>query len=120
MRQPLGALEIILAQPEKAVELEELLPLLAEELNVKNIHFSQEPERFVNFKVKPDFKVLGKKLGKDMKACQAALASMEGAEVRRQVLGGGLTLHLPNGSITLGPEEIVVVVEARAGFQAAG
>lgn len=120
VRQPLSAIEVILAQPDQAEGLAPLLALLQEELNVRQVRFSTEPERFVSFKVKPDFKVLGKKLGKDMKACQSALAGMEGALVRRQVLGGGLRLELPNGPTILGPEEIVVAVEAKAGFQAAG
>lgn len=120
VRQPLAAAELILAQPQLAAGLSDLLPLLKEELNVRQLHFSEQPENFVHFKVKPDFKVLGKKLGKDMKACQQALLGMDGATVRNAVLGGGLRLDLPGGSYTLTSEEVLVAVEPKAGFQAAG
>ncbi len=123
VRQPLSAVELILAQPERGEELARLpglIALLKEELNVREVRFSRQPEDFVNFKVKPDFKVLGKKLGKDMKSCQQALAGMDGAAVRAAVLGGGLALDLPGGRYVLGPEEIVVAVEPKAGFQASG
>lgn len=120
VRQPLAAAEVVLAKGSKAAELSELLPLLRAELNVREIRFSADAGRFVQFRVKPDFRALGKKLGKDMKACQEALAAMEGGEVRRRVLGGGLELTLPNGKVVLGPEEIIVEVAALPGFQASG
>lgn len=120
VRQPLAAVEVVLADPAMEARLRPLVGLVKDELNVREVHFSTRAEDFVDFKVKPDFKVLGARLGKDMKACAAALAAMPGAEVRRQVLGEGLTLALPSGPVTLGPGEIVVAVEPKAGFQAAG
>lgn len=120
VRQPLAAAEIVLARPELAGRLAPLVDLLRDELNVREVRFSADATRFVRFKVKPDFKALGARLGKDMKACAAALATMDGGVVRAQVLGGGLTLELPSGPVTLGPAEIVTAVEPLAGFQAAG
>ncbi len=120
VRQPLAAAEIVLARPELATALAPLVGLLREELNVRDVHFSADVTRFVRFKVKPDFKALGARLGKDMKACAAVLATMDGGEVRAKVLGGGLTVSVPSGEVTLGPEEILTAVEALPGFQAAG
>jgi isoleucyl-tRNA synthetase len=120
VRQPLAAAEIVLARPELAARLGPLVELLRDELNVREVRFSTDATRFVKFKVKPDFKALGARLGKDMKACASALATMDGGEVRAKVLGGGLTIELSSGPVTLGPEEIVTAVEPLAGFQAAG
>jgi isoleucyl-tRNA synthetase len=120
VRQPLQAAEVVLASADRARRLAEVVGLVQDELNVREVRFSEDPNRFVNFKVKRDFKILGKKLGKDMKACQSTLAGMEGSEVRARVLAGGLKLDLPGGSYVLGPEEIVVAVEPKLGFQAAG
>lgn len=120
VRQPLRALEVILARPERAERLTPLLPLLLDELNVREIRFSQEPEKFVEFKVKANFKALGKRLGKDMKLCQAMITGMDPAAVRRAVLGDGLRLTLPSGEVVLGLEEVVVEVSPREHFQAAG
>lgn len=120
VRQPLAAAEVVLAEPAREADLAALIGLVRDELNVREVRFSGNPEAFVTFRVKPDYKTLGARLGKDMKACAAALAGMDGAEVRRKVLGGGLTLDLPTGPVTLGPDEVVVEVVPRAGFQAAG
>jgi isoleucyl-tRNA synthetase len=84
------------------------------------VRFSDDAERFVTFRVKPDFKRLGARLGKDMKACAALLQAAPGSEVRRGVLGGGYVLALPSGPITLGAEDVVVEVFPREHFQAAG
>lgn len=120
VRQPLAAMEVILARPERTARVQALVELLTDELNVREVRFSTEPERFVEFKVKPNYKALGARLGKDMKACAAQLGAMPGAVVRSQVLGGGLALELPSGTVVLGPEEIVVEVQPREHFQAAG
>ena len=96
---------------------------LADPCGIENSHTSPATfiaERFVDFKVKPNFAALGRRLGKDMKACAGALARMPGAQVRAQVLGDGLTLELPTQTVTLGPEDVIVQVEAKEGFQAAG
>ena len=86
VRQPLRAVEVVLAKPERAGGLTPLLGLLTDELNVREVRFSERAEDFVDFVVKPNFKVLGKRLGKQMKACAKTLSGMEGAAVRAQVL----------------------------------
>ncbi len=120
VRQPLAAAEVVLADATRAAGLAPLVDLLRDELNVREVRFSTQADRFVSFKVKPDFRALGKKLGGDMKACQAALASMDGGEVRARVLAGGLELALPSRAVVLGPDEIIVEVAPLPGFQAAG
>ncbi|MCP4808623.1 MAG: isoleucine--tRNA ligase [Proteobacteria bacterium] len=120
VRQPLRAVEVVLADPSTADSVDSLAGLLIEELNVREVRFSQEAETFVSFQVKPNYKALGRRLGKDMKVCAGMLAKMPGSEVRKQVLGGGLELELPSGPVTLGQDEIIVGVQAREGFEAAG
>lgn len=120
VRQPLAAAEVILADSARARSLAPLLPLLREELNVREVRFSADAGAFVTFRVKPDFKALGKKLGKDMKACQTALSGMDGGSVRAAILAGGLDLALPNGNVTLSGEDVIVEVAPKEGFQASG
>jgi isoleucyl-tRNA synthetase len=120
VRQPLRALEVVLADQDRAERLEHLVGLLSEELNVREVHFTARADDFVDFRVKPNFKVLGKRLGKDMKFCAKALSAMPGSEVRARVLDGGLEIELPSGSVTLGPDEVLVEVQPKEGYQAAG
>jgi isoleucyl-tRNA synthetase len=120
VRQPLEAAEIVLAQPERAPALAPLVELLRDELNVREIRFTQDAERFVTFRVKPDYPRLGKRLGKDMKACAAVLAKTAGADVRRAVLGEGFEVPLPSGPVLLTSEDVVVEVQPKEHFQASG
>lgn len=121
VRQPLRAVELVLAQPGRAARLQSLLPLVADELNVREVHFSGRAEDFVDFKVKPDYPRLGKRLGKEMKSCARALATASGAEVRQAVLSGqGYPIELASGTIHLGADDVVLEVVAKEGFQAAG
>ncbi len=119
VRQPLEAAEVVLADTGRAARLASLVPLLQDELNVREVRFTEDPGQFVDFEVKPNFRVLGRRLGKDMKACAKLLRSMPGNEVRRQLLAGGVTLELPGGTVTLGEDDLLVQVKAKGAFQAA-
>jgi isoleucyl-tRNA synthetase len=121
VRQPLQAAEIILPDPNRGERLQPLLGLLKDELNVRFIHFTQEADRFVTFRLKPNFPRLGKTLGKDMKACAAALAAADPSQVRQALLiHGGWDVVLPGGVARLTGEDVVVEVQPREGFEAAG
>ena len=120
VRQPLRATELILADAGRASGLGPLLGLLKDELNVRDVHFTDDADRFVTFQVKPNYKALGKRLGKEMKACAGALAKADPASVRAGVLGGGYTIDLPSGPLLLTEDDVVVGVEPRESFEAAG
>ena len=121
VRQPLRAVEVVLADPARAARLGPLLDLVRDELNVREVHFSARAEDFVDFRVKPDYPALGKRLGKEMKVCAQALSQADGTVVRAAILqGDGYPVSLPSGTIYLGAAEVVLEVVPRAGFQAAG
>ncbi|MFO0724817.1 MAG: isoleucine--tRNA ligase [Myxococcota bacterium] len=121
IRQPLASAEIVLA--DKAMEAE-LLPhvaVMAEELNVKAVRFAQNADAFVNYKVKPNFSILGKKLGPRMKATQAAIAAAAPNALKAALDSTGkVTLTVEGELLTLGPDELQVLVEQKEGFAAAG
>jgi isoleucyl-tRNA synthetase len=120
VRQPLRATEIILADPTRAARLAHLLPQLASELNVREVRFTDDADRFVSFKVKPDYRALGKRLGKEMKLCAGLLAKADPSEVHAGVLGDGFPIELPSGTLTLTEADVVVAVVPREHFEAAG
>ncbi|MSP56714.1 MAG: isoleucine--tRNA ligase [Myxococcales bacterium] len=116
VRQPLASAEVVLADPRRAGRLEPLLGLLRDELNVRVVRFSADAGKFVTFNVKPDFKVLGARLGKDMKSVAAAITQMDASELRSALSSGGAVVA--GHALTDG--DVRVEVAARAGFQAAG
>ena len=76
VRQPLSE---ILVDGKYKDTIEDLTPLIMEELNVKKVVFAEELDQYMNFTLKPNFKVAGPVLGKKIKAFGAALAKEDAA-----------------------------------------
>ena len=66
VRQPLSKVEVVLADNSHQPWLEQHAEVIADELNVKQINYSEEPDKYVEHEVLPNFKLLGPKLGKLM------------------------------------------------------
>ncbi|MFK7929978.1 MAG: isoleucine--tRNA ligase [Myxococcota bacterium] len=119
VRQPLQAITVVLARPERQQAVERLADLIRDELNVREIRFADDAGTFVSFKIKPDFKVLGRTLGKDMKACAAALGRMDAATAKAALDAGSLEVALGEGRVVeLGPKDVVVQLEAKGAYEA--
>jgi len=120
VRQPLDRAEIVLANREEQGAVAAHVDLIAEELNVHGVHFTEKAEEFVTYQVKPNFRALGPRVGKKMKAVKAALASAEGAQLLRELQETArVGLEVEGERLELTSEEIAVSVEAREGFAAA-
>ncbi|MBP9842124.1 MAG: isoleucine--tRNA ligase [Simkaniaceae bacterium] len=105
VRQPLPAVHIITADPVLQQYLEAHKQLILEELNVKELQLSEDESAFVHVEIKPNFPVLGKKLGPRMKEAQAAIAQLTSLE--KQQLRQGNTIELA-GLGPLAPEDIIL------------
>ena len=95
------------------------LGLITEELNIKRIEFTDKPEEYVSYEVKPNFKALGPKFGKQMKAISAALQSGDSAALHAQLQSGGIQLEIDGATILLGEDDVEIRLKAREGFAAA-
>jgi isoleucyl-tRNA synthetase len=120
VRQPLEVAEIVLADPKLEEELREHLGLVRDELNVHQVHFVPNADAYVTYRVKPNFRVMGPRIGKKMPALKAALAEADGAALLRQLdAEGGVRVDVGGEPLALGAEEIAVSLEAKEGFSAA-
>jgi isoleucyl-tRNA synthetase len=79
----------------------EMTDIIREELNVKEIVFSDNEEDLVEYEVKANFRVLGKELGKDMKAAAAKIETLSHAEIQSVIEGASLSIDIPcpDGSV---------------------
>ncbi len=120
VRQPLEAVEIVLADPALESELAEHAALVGDELNVKAVHFVPKADEYVHYRVKPNFRALGPRVGKRMPRVKAALAEADGASLLRELESEGrVALAVDGEPLALGPDELEVALEAREGFAAA-
>ncbi|MDO5309920.1 MAG: class I tRNA ligase family protein [Planctomycetia bacterium] len=121
VRQPLAAIEVILSDPAGKSAIESYVPLIKEELNVKDVHFVERADQYVSYAIVPDFKKLGPKLGKSLPLVKKALSCLDGAQANAEIVSTGkLTVALENGeSVELSNEEVIVRLSAKEGFAAA-
>jgi isoleucyl-tRNA synthetase len=120
VRQPLGAAEVILADPELSAALREHEGLIRDELNVHAVHFVERADAYVTYQVKPNFRALGPRAGKRMPKLKAALAAADGGRLLRELeTAGRVRIEVDGSPFELGPHEIEVSLEAREGFAAA-
>jgi isoleucyl-tRNA synthetase len=120
IRQPLKSLHIVTRNRDEKAVLIEMTDLLAEELNVKEVLFRENEEELVEYSAKADFKVLGRKLGKDMKAAAARIEQLSPSEIQSLMNGAVLSLDF-NGAQTqvleLTSESVVVRRSEKAGLK---
>ncbi len=114
VRQPL--LEAVVHYPGDRETLRPLLPLVAEELNVKKVVFAGSTERFGRFRAKPNFKALGPRLGGQVKELAAILATDDGTLAGTLAGGQSVTVSTPTGDLALHPDEVELVRETLAGW----
>jgi len=116
VRQPLSTLLI----PETAGVDTSLPPsirdLVLAEVNIKDIRTVGADEGFLVKRVKPDFKKLGPKFGKSMKAVAAAIAGLNQASIARLERDGGIVLDAVDGGVEISLADVEVISEDMPGW----
>ena len=91
--------------------------IVEEELNVKEVVFKDDMEAYLTYSFKPQFRVLGPKVGKKMGAIQKALKAVNGHKAKEELdTTGKLVVALPDGDVTLLPEDVEVTMAQTEGF----
>jgi len=73
----------------------------------------------INKKVKPNFKTLGKRLGKDMKAAADLISAWGETEIRQLELAGGIALNIGENAYQTSLEDYEILTEDIPGWQVA-
>ena len=119
VRQPLPMAQIASADARVLHFLEDQQHLIADELNVKKVIFSNNEEDFVHLLAKPNFRVLGKKVGKQMKDAQNAIEALNQAALEQLMEGGNATIRLNGTDFILTSEDVQVERRVKEGIIAA-
>ncbi len=120
VRQPLSEVELILADVGKAKILEGYIELIKEELNVKDVRFVTEAYEFVDYIIKPNFKLIGPKYGGLVPKIKSALGKIDGRVAREELISNGaIRLTIDGDEVELTEEEVEVTLQAHKGFIAA-
>jgi isoleucyl-tRNA synthetase len=119
VRQPLSAAHVASGDKRVLSFLKDQQHLIADELNVKKVEFSNDETEFVALKAKPNFRVLGKKVGKLMRAVQAVIDKFDRNALTTLQKGDSVTIEVEGEQIVLTPEDVEVERVVHEGLLAA-
>ncbi|NLM04512.1 MAG: isoleucine--tRNA ligase [Clostridiales bacterium] len=114
VRQPLQ--KIIIDGRHEAV-IDDLIPLIKEELNIKEVQFENELKEFMDYSLKPNFRVAGPKLGKKIKDFGKALSDLDASDVVPKLEAGeSITIDLDGEEFEIDSEYVMINISAKEGF----
>ena len=116
VRQPLSEL---LVDGKFESEIGYMADLIKEELNVKNVVFAKDMDTYLNYQLKPDFRVAGPLLGQKIKAFGGAVAKLDPKQVLADLNANGkIVLNLNGEDTDITSDMVSVNVQAKEGFTA--
>jgi isoleucyl-tRNA synthetase len=115
VRQPLQKILIPMVDPRIKDEIKHVQDLILSEVNVKSLEFIAEIEK----SIKPNFRVLGKKVGAKMKAVGDAILKMNQANIAELEQNERFELQIEGETIEILPTEVEILSSDIAGYKVA-
>ncbi len=100
-------------------QLEKVEELIRSEVNIKEIEYLEADNEFIHKKIKPNFVLLGKKLGAKMKAVSQALAGFTQADISKLEKEGNIRLLIGRRTHEIALEEVEISSEDVPGWMVA-
>lgn len=108
VRQPLSKVIIIDPFKDELELISDFVDLVKEELNVKEVIFSSDESSIIEYSAKPNFRKLGKVLGKDISIAQRLLAQLKSEQIGKILKGEKINLSEGNFSFDFSLDDIQV------------
>ncbi|MEI8110595.1 MAG: isoleucine--tRNA ligase [Chitinophagia bacterium] len=119
VRQPLMKMMIPVLNPEMKQQIEKIEHLILAEVNIKKIEYITDSEGIISKKLKPNFKMLGSRLGQRMKAAGNIITAMGAADIAQLEKTGSISFTIENESVTIQLSEVEVLAEDIPGWTVA-
>lgn len=115
VRQPLS--EVILDGKNEEL-IKDLVQLIKEELNVKTVTFASDLSIYMNFEVKPNFKICGKMFGPHIKEFQQKLTTLSDEDISTLNENGSIKMEIDHEEVEVVPEMVEIRISSKEGFNA--
>jgi isoleucyl-tRNA synthetase len=119
VRQPLQKILIPVLDPKMKDAISLMEELILAEVNVKEINYITETEGVISKKLKPNFKLLGAKLGTKMKQASAVITALSQTQISQLEKDGSLNLDVEGTLISLLLSEVEIIAEDIPGWSVA-
>jgi len=91
--------------------------IIKEELNIKQVSFTNDVDNFVSYQFKPQLKTVGPKYGKQLNEIRTALSELDGSNAKKELdANGSITLNLTSGDVVLTSEDLLIEAQQKEGF----
>ncbi|MDI3533749.1 MAG: isoleucyl-tRNA synthetase [Thermosediminibacterales bacterium] len=122
-RQPLSKMYIKTRRENEKEALKDdgMSSLIKEELNIKEIDFTDEVSKYLSYTIKPRYDMLGPKYGKLMPQIAKTLATADSVKLMEELeTNGVINLELDGETVAIEKSELDIKVQDREGFSAEG
>ncbi|GAB3673876.1 isoleucine--tRNA ligase [Salinisphaera aquimarina] len=116
VRQPLGRILVVEEATVARADIEAVAAIIREEVNVDSIEYVAGAGDLVKRSAKPDFRALGKRLGKKMKAVAGAVAALDDEAIAAYMRDGSVTVSADGETFELGEGDLIVSAEGLEGW----
>ncbi len=113
VRQPLSEAVVVAADREREA-IEALERLLTDELNVKAVRYVTEADELGRFELKPNYRALGPRFGKQMPQVAAAVAALDPARLRA---GEHVGINIDGHEHSIAPDDVNMALQPLDGYQ---
>ena len=108
VRQPLQKIMIPVLDNKQRYEIEAVADLIKSEVNVKDIELLDDASGILVKQIKPNFKTLGPKYGKDMKLIAGAVAKLVQEDIQKIEQNGEISIQIDNKNINLQLQDVEI------------
>jgi isoleucyl-tRNA synthetase len=117
VRQPLRAAVIVAAGEERAA-IERLAPVVLEELNVKELRYVSQADELGSYEVKPNYRALGPRFGRQMPQVAAAVAALDPAHIASALRAGTrIGVSVDGHDHELDADDLMLAMKPLEGYQ---
>ncbi len=116
VRQPLQRIMIPVLDAEERQQVEAVSALIAAEVNVKKVELLDDTSSILVKEIKPNFKTLGPRFGKDMRLVAQAIQNFNEAQIQAFEKDGSLALEINNEKLILEANDVVISTKDVAGW----
>ncbi|MCL4119582.1 UNVERIFIED_CONTAM: hypothetical protein GTU68_042893 [Idotea baltica] len=116
VRQPLKRIMIPILNQEQKEDIEAVSELIKSEVNVKEIELLDDASNILVKQIKPNFKVLGPKYGKEMKQIAQSVSAFGPEDIQKIEQEGEISLNIGNKVINLQLQDVEIISQDIEGW----
>jgi isoleucyl-tRNA synthetase len=116
VRQPLQKIMIPIANPQQKEEILAVSDLIKHEVNIKEIELLEEASDILVKQIRPNFKALGPRFGKDMKAIAGAVTNFSAEDINKIEQNGVLDIEVNGKNLTLALDDVEITSQDIEGW----